>query len=137
MRVRSEGSKDNSHLRTLQALSHCLSQPPCEAGIIRRLLLAQEEAKVGGNRNFFFGGAKARVGFYSPDQGSNLCPLYWKHRVLTTGPSGKSQILSLNSNTSFLLLSEEESGEVRKSGSDFLYVCPFRIKSRWFIVVQF
>ena len=42
--------------------------------------------------------------------------------VLTTGPPGKSQILSLNSNTSFLLLSEEESGEVRKSGSDFLYV---------------
>ena len=24
-----------------------------------------------------------------PDQGSDLCPLQWKHRVLITGPSGK------------------------------------------------
>ena len=28
--------------------------------------------------------------WYFPDQGSNLCPLHWKHRVLTTGPPGKS-----------------------------------------------
>ena len=27
----------------------------------------------------------------SPDQGSNPCPLQWKHRVLTTGPPGKSR----------------------------------------------
>ena len=26
----------------------------------------------------------------SPNQGSNLCPLLWKHAVLTTGPPGKS-----------------------------------------------
>ena len=26
-----------------------------------------------------------------PNQGSNLCPLHWKHGVLTTGPPGKSQ----------------------------------------------
>ena len=26
-----------------------------------------------------------------PDQGLNLCPLQWKHGVLTTGPPGKSQ----------------------------------------------
>ena len=25
------------------------------------------------------------VGFYFPNQGSNLCSLQWKHRVLTTG----------------------------------------------------
>ena len=25
-----------------------------------------------------------------PDQGSNLCPLQWKHGVLTTGPPGNS-----------------------------------------------
>ena len=25
-----------------------------------------------------------------PDQGSNLCPLNWEHRVLTTGPPRKS-----------------------------------------------
>ena len=81
-RVRSEGSKDNSHLRSSQALSHCLSQPPCEAGVIRRLLLAQGEAKVGGSKNFFFFcGTKAHVGFYSPNQGLNLCPIYWKHSL--------------------------------------------------------
>ena len=26
-----------------------------------------------------------------PDQGSNPCPLFWEHRILTTGPSGKSR----------------------------------------------
>ena len=26
-----------------------------------------------------------------PDQGSNTCSLQWKHRVLTSGPPGKSQ----------------------------------------------
>ena len=25
-----------------------------------------------------------------PDKGLNLCPLQWKHGVLTTGPPGKS-----------------------------------------------
>ena len=28
-----------------------------------------------------------------PDQGSNPCPLHWKHGVLTTGPPGKSHTL--------------------------------------------
>ena len=32
------------------------------------------------------------MGSWFPDQGSNLCPPYWKHGVLTTGPPGKSQI---------------------------------------------
>ena len=27
----------------------------------------------------------------SPDQGSNLCPLFWQHGLLTTGPPGKFQ----------------------------------------------
>ena len=27
----------------------------------------------------------------SPTQGLNLCPLQWKHGVLSTGPPGKSQ----------------------------------------------
>ena len=30
------------------------------------------------------------VGPQFPDQGSNLCPLHWKHRVVTTGQPGKS-----------------------------------------------
>ena len=29
-------------------------------------------------------------GILVPDQGSNLCPLQWKHGVLITGPSGRS-----------------------------------------------
>ena len=28
-----------------------------------------------------------------PDQGSNPCPLHWKHGVLTSGPPGKSHTL--------------------------------------------
>ena len=32
------------------------------------------------------------VGSYFPDQGSNLCPLQWKHRVSTTGRPGKALI---------------------------------------------
>ena len=28
-----------------------------------------------------------------PDQGSNLCPLHWDHRILTPGPPGKSCML--------------------------------------------
>ena len=30
------------------------------------------------------------MGSWFPDQGSNLCPPYWKHGVLTIGPPGKS-----------------------------------------------
>ena len=30
-------------------------------------------------------------GIYFPHQGWNLGPLHWEHRVLTTGPPGKSQ----------------------------------------------
>ena len=36
----------------------------------------------------FFGGE--HVGSQFPDQGSNSCPLKWKHGVLTTGPPGNS-----------------------------------------------
>ena len=32
----------------------------------------------------------AACGILFPDQGLNLGPLHWKHRVLATGPSGKS-----------------------------------------------
>ena len=31
-----------------------------------------------------------------PNQGSNLCPPQWKHGILTTGPPGKSKILSIS-----------------------------------------
>ena len=30
------------------------------------------------------------MGDLAPDQGANLRPLYWQHKVLTTGPLGKS-----------------------------------------------
>ena len=39
---------------------------------------------------FFTGCTMQHVGYYFPDQGSNSHPLHWKHRILTTGPSGKS-----------------------------------------------
>ena len=40
---------------------------------------------------FFFGCASRHAGSQFPDQGSNLCPLQWKHRVLTTGLPGNSR----------------------------------------------
>ena len=40
----------------------------------------------------FFGGTVWHVGSWFPDQGLSLCPLNWKHRVLTTGPLGKSHL---------------------------------------------
>ena len=39
---------------------------------------------------FIFGHTARHAGSQFPDQGSNLCPLQWKRRVLTTGPPGKS-----------------------------------------------
>ena len=42
----------------------------------------------------FFGQAAQYVGSQFPDQGSNLQPLLWKHRVLTTGLPGKSSHVS-------------------------------------------
>ena len=37
---------------------------------------------------FFFAAPCNRI--LIPHQGSNLCPLHWEHKVLTTGPQGKS-----------------------------------------------
>jgi len=42
---------------------------------------------------FFFGCAMQHVGSLFPHQESNPCPLYWKHRILTTGLPGKSHQL--------------------------------------------
>ena len=36
------------------------------------------------------GSLVSACGIWLPDQGSNLGPLHWEHRVLATGPSGKS-----------------------------------------------
>ena len=33
------------------------------------------------------------MGSEFPDQGLNLCLLHWKHRVLSTGPPGKSLVV--------------------------------------------
>ena len=43
-------------------------------------------------KNFllFFGCIMQHVGSYFTKQGSNSCPLHWKHGVLSTGPPGKS-----------------------------------------------
>ena len=38
---------------------------------------------------FFFLAALQHVGAQCPNQGSNPCPLHWKHGVLTTGLPGK------------------------------------------------
>ena len=43
---------------------------------------------------FFFRRAARLVGSQFPDQGSNPCPLQWKHGVLTTGPPGNSLHIS-------------------------------------------
>ena len=47
---------------------------------------------------FFFFFLWQLVGSSFPDQGSNLFPLQWKLGVLTTGPSGESQISGLDFN---------------------------------------
>ena len=39
------------------------------------------------------GSLVAACGIYFPNQGSNPGPLHWEHRVLATGPPGKSQFL--------------------------------------------
>ena len=39
---------------------------------------------------FFFGLASHHAECYFPHQGSNTCPLHWKHGTLTSGPLGKS-----------------------------------------------
>ena len=41
---------------------------------------------------FFFCHATWLAGFYFSDQRRNSCPLQWKHRILTTGPPGKSLV---------------------------------------------
>lgn len=45
---------------------------------------------------FFFGHAVWQVGSQFPNQGSNLRPLQWKHRALTTGLYGNPSNRSLN-----------------------------------------
>ena len=42
---------------------------------------------------FIYCHAVQLVGPYFPNQGSNLGPCQWKHRVLTTGPPGNSLFL--------------------------------------------
>ena len=48
---------------------------------------------VSGFLSFFL--AVGHEGSSFPNKGSNLCPLQWQHRVLTTGPPGKSLGLCL------------------------------------------
>ena len=45
--------------------------------------------------NFFFGCAPQPIGSQFPTQGSNPCPLHWKHRALKTGLPGTFLKLTL------------------------------------------
>ena len=49
-----------------------------------------------------FGHAAQHVRSYFPNQGLKLCPLYWEHRVLTTGLPEKSQTSGVSNNTHLL-----------------------------------
>ena len=40
----------------------------------------------------FWPRATQHMGSQFPNQGSNLLLLHWKHRILTTGPPGKSHV---------------------------------------------
>ena len=55
-------------------------------------------------------------GLQFPDQGLNLGPLDWEHRVLTTAPPGKSQTFlfktSLQKNLKHIKSRENKSNEV-------------------------
>ena len=57
-----------------------------------------------------FGHAVWRAGSYFPHQRLNLCPLHQEHRVLATGPPGKSQrihfVMSLFPNSHKLPVSQ-------------------------------
>ena len=44
--------------------------------------------------NFFFGLTVWHAGSLFPDQGLNLCPVQWKHRVLVAGPLEESSTAS-------------------------------------------
>ena len=43
-----------------------------------------------------FGHTVQHIESYFPNQGKNLCPLWWKHGILTTESPGKSPIYILN-----------------------------------------
>ena len=46
---------------------------------------------------FLFGHAMCYVGSQFPNQGLNLHPLHWEHRVLTIGPQGSPKITNFKS----------------------------------------
>ena len=63
-----------------------------------------------------FGHAAQHVRSYFPNQGLKLCPLYWEHRVLTTGLLEKSQTSGVSNNTHLLSHSVLGSGVWAVSG---------------------
>ena len=61
---------------------------------------------MGDNPSSNFSHSSKNVTFKFPNQGSNLCPLHWRHGVLTTGPPGKSPkdvIFELSSHVLFII----------------------------------
>ena len=51
---------------------------------------AGDRNKQGENKIIWGAGGVHHVESYFPDEGSNLYPLHWKHRGLTTGPKVRS-----------------------------------------------
>ena len=50
-----------------------------------------------GTHLFIFSPLLGPCGILTPEQVLNLCSLWWKHGVLTTGPPGKSLLLAFRS----------------------------------------
>ena len=53
------------------------------------MTLSLETFRTEDNNCYYFFFLAWHVGSSFPNQGSNPCPLQWKHGILTTGPSGK------------------------------------------------
>ena len=75
-------------------------------------------------RNFFFLAVHAACVILVTGQGSNLHPLQWKRRVLTTGPPGKSLSegvdLRNNNNLSTVIEKAEYTGTTASKLEDLL-----------------
>ena len=74
----------------------CFGFLNCKAGRVPRRFLQ----RLGSGLIFsYFLTTHCHAGSYFPDQGSDLKPLHWKCRVLSTGPPGKFQARVLESSS--------------------------------------
>ena len=78
------------------SIHHCIPLLPCPLLHQSESFMASLLAVLSGPHHplwvplFYFFGCVTHLGSWFPDQGSNPHPLHGKHRVATTGPSGKS-----------------------------------------------